>query len=73
MGGVEIAHAYAQLAYAVADRAMFVEYTVNGLPGLVAQQDGRTLSVFAFEVVDGRIRHIWAVANPEKIRPWQAA
>ncbi|WP_194919258.1 RNA polymerase sigma factor SigJ [Catenulispora rubra] len=72
VGGVEIAHAYAKLAYAVADRAMFVEYSVNGLPGLVARQDGRTLSVFAFEVVDGRIRHIWAVANPEKIRPWQA-
>jgi len=73
VGGVEIAHAYAKLAYAVADRAMFVEYTVNGRPGLVARQDGRTLSVFAFEVVDGRIRHIWAVANPEKIRPWQTA
>jgi RNA polymerase sigma factor (sigma-70 family) len=73
VGGVEIAHAYAELAYAVADRTMFVEYTVNGLPGLVAQQDGRTVSVFAFEIVDGRIRHIWAVANPEKIRPWQAA
>jgi len=47
-----------------------LERTVNGQPGLVAQQDGVTVTVFAFEVADGRIKHIWAVRNPEKIRPW---
>jgi RNA polymerase sigma-70 factor, ECF subfamily len=26
--------------------------------------------VFAFDIADGRIRHIWAVRNPDKLRPW---
>ena len=47
-----------------------LERTVNGQPGLVAQQDGVTVTVFAFEVAGDRIKHIWAVRNPEKIRPW---
>ncbi|HEX7994278.1 MAG TPA: RNA polymerase subunit sigma-24, partial [Streptosporangiaceae bacterium] len=48
----------------------FIEAAVNGQPGLVAQQDGRTVTVFAFDVARGRITHIWAVRNPEKLRPW---
>jgi RNA polymerase sigma-70 factor (ECF subfamily) len=46
------------------------ECTVNGQPGLVAQQDGRTLTVFAFGIAGDRIKHIWAVRNPEKLRRW---
>ena len=49
-----------------------LERTVNGQPGLVAQQDGRTVTVFAFDVVSDRIKHIWAVRNPDKLRPWAA-
>ena len=49
-----------------------LERTVNGQPGLVAQQDGVTVTVFAFEVAGDRITHIWAVRNPEKLRPWTA-
>jgi RNA polymerase sigma factor (sigma-70 family) len=47
-----------------------LERTVNGQPGLIAQQDGVTVTVFAFDVADGRIKHIWAIRNPEKLRPW---
>jgi RNA polymerase sigma-70 factor (ECF subfamily) len=47
-----------------------LERTVNGQPGLVAQQDGVTVTVFAFDVVGGRIKTIWAVRNPDKLRPW---
>jgi RNA polymerase sigma-70 factor (ECF subfamily) len=47
-----------------------LERTVNGQPGLIAQQDGVTVSVFAFEVAGDQIKHIWAVRNPEKLRPW---
>ena len=47
-----------------------LERTVSGQPGLVAQQDGRTVTVFAFDVADDRITHIWVVRNPEKLRPW---
>ncbi len=50
--------------------AVLLERTVNGRPGLVAQLDGRTVAVLAFEVTDDRITHIWSVLNPEKLRPW---
>jgi hypothetical protein len=26
--------------------------------------------VFAFDVAGDRIRHIWVVRNPDKLRPW---
>ncbi|MGR6913377.1 RNA polymerase sigma factor SigJ [[Actinomadura] parvosata] len=47
-----------------------VERMVNGRPGLVAQLDGVTVSVLAFDVAGDRIQHIWAVLNPDKLRPW---
>ncbi|MET8029846.1 RNA polymerase sigma factor SigJ [Streptomyces avermitilis] len=47
-----------------------LERTVNGQPGLVAQQDGVIVTVYAFDIADDRITHIWAVRNPEKLRPW---
>jgi len=47
-----------------------LERTVNGQPGLVAQQDGVTVAVVAFDIADDRIKHIWVVLNPEKLRPW---
>jgi hypothetical protein len=28
--------------------------------------------VVAFDIAGGRIRHMWAVLNPEKLRPWTA-
>ena len=48
-----------------------LERTVNGQPGLVAQQDGVTVAVCLRHRRD-RIKHIWAVRNPEKLRPWAA-
>ncbi|MEU1791345.1 RNA polymerase sigma factor SigJ [Streptomyces sparsogenes] len=55
-----------------AARLAIRESTVNGQPGLVAQLDGRTVSVYAFDVVGDRIKRIWAVLNPDKLRPWTA-
>jgi RNA polymerase sigma-70 factor (ECF subfamily) len=49
-----------------------LERTVNGQPGLVAQQDGVTVTVMAFDVAGDRIKHIWAVRNPDKLRSWTA-
>jgi RNA polymerase sigma-70 factor (ECF subfamily) len=49
-----------------------LERNVNGQPGLVAQQGGVTVTVLAFTVAAGRITHIWAVRNPEKLRSWSA-
>jgi RNA polymerase sigma factor (sigma-70 family) len=57
----------------LADRVLgltLLERTVNGQPGLVAQQDGVTVTVFAFETTADRITRIWAVRNPDKLRAW---
>jgi RNA polymerase sigma factor (sigma-70 family) len=72
-GPIEGAEQVARAAVEVAGLApdlVFLERTVNGQPGLVAQQDGVTITVFAFDVAGGRIKHIWAIRNPEKLRPW---
>jgi RNA polymerase sigma-70 factor (ECF subfamily) len=71
-GGEQIARAWIEIARNAPAGATFLERTVNGQPGLVAQQDGRILTVFAFEITGDRIRHIWAIRNPEKLRPWTA-
>ncbi|MEU3723348.1 RNA polymerase sigma factor SigJ [Streptomyces sp. NPDC031705] len=64
----------AQYLVHLADRApglTLLERTVNGRPGLVAQHAGVTMTVAAFGLTDGRIASIWAVRNPEKLRPWR--
>ena len=71
-GGEQIARAWVEIANRSLSDTMFLERTVNGQPGLVAQQDGVTVTVFAFEVAGDRIKHIWAIRNPEKLRPWTA-
>jgi len=68
-GGGPVAAYLAGLA-SQAPGVTFLERTVNGQPGLVAQQNGVTVTVFAFHIAGGRIRHIWVVRNPEKLRPW---
>ncbi|MGX2994859.1 RNA polymerase sigma factor SigJ [Streptomyces sp. JNUCC 64] len=58
-----------------ADRApglTLLERTVNGRPGLVARLGDAVVTVAAFGVADGRIARVWAVRNPEKLRPWNA-
>jgi RNA polymerase sigma factor (sigma-70 family) len=69
-GGDQIARAWIEIANRAQSNMRFLERTVNGQPGLIAQQDGVTVTVFAFEVAGDRIKHIWAVRNPEKLRPW---
>jgi RNA polymerase sigma factor (sigma-70 family) len=69
-GGEQIAHAWAEIANHAPSNMTFLERTVNGRPGLVAQQDGVTMTVFAFDVAGNRIKHIWAVRNPKKLRLW---
>lgn len=68
-GAEQIARYFVDLAGRAAN-ATVLERTVNGQPGLVAQQDGVTVVVIAFDVAGNRIKHIWAVRNPEKLRPW---
>src|SRR5262245_19532601 len=47
-----------------------LERTVSGQPGLVAQRGGVIVTVIAFDIAGDRIKHLWAVRNPEKLRPW---
>jgi RNA polymerase sigma factor (sigma-70 family) len=68
-GGEQIARYMVDLAGKVTSLTL-LERTVNGQPGLIAQQDGVTVTVFAFGVAGDRITHIWAVRNPDKLRPW---
>jgi RNA polymerase sigma factor (sigma-70 family) len=68
-GGEQIAHAIVDFS-GKAPKFTVLECTVNGRPGLVAQQDGVIATVYAFGVAGGRITHIWAIRNPEKLRPW---
>jgi RNA polymerase sigma factor (sigma-70 family) len=68
-GGEQIAHYAIQIATR-APGLTIMERTVNGQPGLLAEQDGVAAVVAAFDVAGDRIRRIWAVRNPDKLRPW---
>ena len=41
---------------------------INGQPGFVVYMSGRPLTALIFHVRDGRIRTIYAVGNPDKLR-----
>jgi RNA polymerase sigma-70 factor (ECF subfamily) len=47
-----------------------VETTVNGRPGIAGRMGDEIVLVLAFGIEDHRIRHLWAVVNPEKLQPW---
>jgi RNA polymerase sigma factor (sigma-70 family) len=70
-GAEQIARYLAGLA-ARAPALSILERTVNGQPGLIAQQDGTTVTVFAFDIAGDHITRIWAIRNPDKLRPWTA-
>ncbi|SEG83577.1 RNA polymerase sigma-70 factor, ECF subfamily [Actinacidiphila yanglinensis] len=53
-----------------APRLRVLERTVNGQPGVLLEYEGSTAAVMAFEVVGDRIRNVWSIRNPEKLRPW---
>ena len=71
-GSEQVARAWIEIANRMTASMTLLERTVNGQPGLVTQQDGVTATVFAFEVAGDRIKHIWAVRNPAKLRTWTA-
>jgi RNA polymerase sigma factor (sigma-70 family) len=69
-GGEQVARYIIDIASRTPGNVTFLERTVNGQPGLVAEQGGVIVTVFAFDVAGDRITHIWAVRNPDKLRPW---
>lgn len=68
-GSMQVARNLVSAAGRASDR-MILERTVNGQPGLVVQHDGVIGIVIAFDLAGDRITHIWAVTNPDKLRPW---
>ncbi|QJS98979.1 sigma-70 family RNA polymerase sigma factor [Streptomyces asoensis] len=68
-GGEQVARFFIDSAGTAPDLTI-LECKVNGQPGLVLQRDGVALSVLAFDVAGDRIKHIWAVLNPDKLRSW---
>jgi RNA polymerase sigma factor (sigma-70 family) len=71
-GGERVARYLADLSRAAPGNIRLCERTVNGQPGLIAQQDGVTIAVYSFEIAGDRITRMWAVLNPGKLRPWTA-
>ena len=51
-------------ASSAAPRLTITERAVNGQPGLVAEQDGVIVTVFAFDIAAGQIARIWMIRNP---------
>jgi RNA polymerase sigma factor (sigma-70 family) len=68
-GAEQVARFFIDRASALPNRTI-LERTVNGQPGLVIQVNGSTVTVIAFDIEDERIKNIWAVLNPDKLRPW---
>ena len=71
-GAPQVARFFVDRASAVPNLTI-LERTVNAQPGLVTQLDGITVNVMAFDLAGDRIKHIWAVLNPDKLRPWTTA
>ncbi|MGV0743913.1 RNA polymerase sigma factor SigJ [Mycolicibacterium sp. XJ870] len=70
-GAEGIAQHYLALAAQMPDEVTVVECTVNGQPSLAMRYGDATVTVFAFDIVNDRIRRIWAVRNPDKLTHWQ--
>ncbi|GAA2205317.1 RNA polymerase sigma factor SigJ [Nonomuraea monospora] len=68
-GAEQIVQGFTRLSGVLGD-VTILERTVNGLPGLIVQRDGVTVTVCAFEVSGDRVTRIWAVRNPDKLRSW---
>jgi RNA polymerase sigma factor (sigma-70 family) len=69
-GGENIARLLVWLVGQVPDGSVIEESTVNGRPGLIARQDGVTVSVYAFQITGDRVTRLWIIRNPEKLRLW---
>jgi RNA polymerase sigma-70 factor (ECF subfamily) len=70
-GAESIARHYMALAEGMPSDVTVVECTVNGQPSLAMRYGDATVTVFAFDIANDRIKRIWAVRNPEKLTHWQ--
>jgi RNA polymerase sigma factor (sigma-70 family) len=68
-GGERIAHAFVDFVRRTHDLTI-IERTINGQAGLIARRDECTVAVLAVSIAGARIKDIWIVLNPEKLRSW---
>jgi RNA polymerase sigma factor (sigma-70 family) len=68
-GGEQVARYLAGLVGRL-PRLTITARTVNGQPGLVAEQDGAVVTVFAFDIAADKITRIWIIRNPNKLTGW---
>jgi len=69
-GGSTIAEFLAGLARPATD-VRLEERSVNGQPGLIVSVAGEIETVLSFEIAGDHVRQIWAMRNPDKLRPWR--
>ncbi|SDT25612.1 RNA polymerase sigma factor SigJ [Microlunatus soli] len=70
VGAAQIGRHYLTIAARRPDHVTIAEEVVNGRPGLVVRLSGSAVTVLAFDVVDHKIKQIWAIVNPAKLRHW---
>lgn len=70
VGAENVARLLASVAPRLAKiRVVFEQCVVNGQPGaIVRDRDGKVISTFALDVLDGQIQTIRSVGNPDKLR-----
>ena len=68
-GGEQVARYLVGLLARIPDLTI-AEADVNGQPGLIGQQHGVTVTVFAFGVACDKITRIWIIRNPNKLTRW---
>lgn len=68
LGAMNVARFFVGIARKATPDHVVRSARVNGQAGLVVEEAGRVVMVFAFEVADGRIAGIRAVLNPDKLR-----
>jgi hypothetical protein len=62
--------AHRPLLFSIAYRIQLV--TINGAPGLLMRHPIAGNSAYSFDIADGRIRAIYVVRNPDKLRGFLA-
>ena len=68
-GAEQVARACVEIAHAAPEMTI-LERTVNGQPGLVAQLDGSTVTVYAFPRRRRPDHAHLGGPQPDKLRPW---
>ncbi|KKI92792.1 RNA polymerase sigma factor SigJ [Bacillus sp. SA1-12] len=68
IGAEAVAQIQLNLANKYSDQFTYQFTIVNGWPGVVIQMDNNQKYVYSFELESNRIKNIFAVANPDKLR-----